>query len=100
MKIVTAKGNQRGDNTNHHDQVIYPVNFKPMNNKANKVRNENPVVFDVVLFVLIYITSNYKFNWWVRLDLNEQCFRDGVTVRWGYQFSYAPNCNQAANKAT
>lgn len=54
IKPTIAIGNQRGANTHHHDQSIYPVNFSPINNKVNNPVNEIPEL-DVFLFDIIYI---------------------------------------------
>ena len=55
---ANASPSQSGLNTHHHDQVIYPVNFSPINKIVRRPANPTPPLL-VVLESLIYF-SIYK----------------------------------------
>lgn len=53
---------QRGDRTHHHDQVMCPVNFKPMNNTVSRPANPIPLDEDEdeVDFDICQLTSDAR----------------------------------------
>jgi hypothetical protein len=55
-------GIQIGDNTHHHDQSIYLVNFNTMNTMVNKPPNPIPLDeldFAIIIFVYCLVLSNH-----------------------------------------
>ena len=51
--IVSTIDISTGDNTHHHDQAIYPVNFKPIKSIVSKLVKPIPLEDEVELLILI-----------------------------------------------